>query len=143
MYKCVRKLHFCSGHRVFGHENKCAKMHGHNYVAWIYATSKDLDSIGRVVDFSVLKSKVGGWVEENWDHKFLLWQADTAVSVFAEHFSDSLVLLPFNPTAENMAMFLLDVANELLDEDGVFVYNVELYETENCKAVFSAQKVQG
>jgi 6-pyruvoyltetrahydropterin/6-carboxytetrahydropterin synthase len=42
---------------------------------------------------------------------------------------------PFNPTAENMAEWILkEVAPMVLKGTGVTVYHVELYETENCKA---------
>ena len=36
-----------------------------------------LDAIGMVVDFSVLKSFYGDWIDRNWDHGFLLWDKDT------------------------------------------------------------------
>ena len=64
MISCTRRIQFCAGHRVLGHENKCANAHGHNYVAYISARSNDLDKVGRVIDFSVLKEKIGGWIDE-------------------------------------------------------------------------------
>ena len=52
---CTRKIHFCAGHRVMHHENKCATAHGHNYYVELIAEAPSLDESGRVVDFSVLK----------------------------------------------------------------------------------------
>ncbi|MFW5872193.1 MAG: 6-pyruvoyl trahydropterin synthase family protein, partial [bacterium] len=78
MESCVRKIHFCYGHRVVKHENKCANLHGHNGVVWIHATpTKQKDQVGRIIDFSVLKQKVGGWIDEHWDHTMILWEQDT------------------------------------------------------------------
>ena len=63
------------GHRVVGHENKCRHIHGHNYRI-TFTCQGDLDSVGRVLDFSEIKSRLCMWVEDNWDHKFLAWEED-------------------------------------------------------------------
>ena len=78
MESCSRKIHFCYGHRVMNHESKCATLHGHNGIIWVHATPiKGLDQLGRVIDFSVLKEKVGGWVDTYWDHTMILYEEDT------------------------------------------------------------------
>lgn len=142
---CTRRIQFCSGHRVMGHESKCAHLHGHNYVVEITATA-ELDSIGRVIDFSVLKERVGGWIETNWDHGFVLHEHDrtgmAAMSCFSDEmslgnkaFTQKLYLMPMNPTAENMADYLLNiVCPKVLDGLGIVVTKVVVHETENCKA---------
>jgi 6-pyruvoyltetrahydropterin/6-carboxytetrahydropterin synthase len=116
---CTRKIQFCAGHRVMNHESKCAHLHGHNYEVHITAEAPALDGVGRVVDFSVLKQVVGGWIENNWDHGFLLFQEDreaiAAVSGFLEG-KQRLYLMPVNPTAENIATFILELGNKLLRE---------------------------
>jgi len=136
--ECVRKIHFCSGHRVLNHESKCANLHGHNYVAWIYAESPALDSIGRVIDFSVLKDKVGGWIDKNWDHTTILFKDDLELVNVAHLMSKNKPVwtCSFNPTAENMAFYLLKtICPIVLKDSGVTVTKIELYETENCKVV--------
>lgn len=131
----IRRIQFCAGHRVLNHESKCANPHGHNYVALFHASAASLDQIGRVIDFSVLKERLGGWIEEAWDHKFLVSSADTGLRDSLERVSKAAVVIcPFNPTAENMAYHLLHVvAPSLLGAYGVVVTKVELWETENCK----------
>ena len=137
MITCTRRIQFCAGHRVMGHENKCAHLHGHNYVAFFEAEG-DLDNIGRVIDFSVLKERIGGWIDEYWDHGFILFGDDYALSRLLNQFTAPLLkmyLLPANPTAENMAEYLLDeVCPAVLKDTGVKVTKVTLWETENCKA---------
>ena len=137
MITCSRKIHFCTGHRVLGHEGGCKYPHGHNYVAWIEAVAPDLDSIGRVIDFSVLKQRVGGWILENWDHAFICYEKDEDIINSFDKIKDHRLLVhTFNPTAENMADFLLhEVCPEVLDRTDVEVVKVTLYETENCYAV--------
>ena len=73
---CTRKIEFDSAHRVMKHESKCRHLHGHRYVAEITAAADGLDDLGRVIDFSVLKSVVGGWVDDAWDHGTLANDAD-------------------------------------------------------------------
>jgi 6-pyruvoyltetrahydropterin/6-carboxytetrahydropterin synthase len=140
MIKAVRKIHFCSGHRVLNHESKCANLHGHNYVAWVYAEVPELDSIGRVIDFSVLKEKVGGWIDEHWDHTTLLFIEDRELLEISIAFEKNkkVFICPFNPTAENMAEYILKVVGpEVLVGTGVRLTKVELWETENCKVEVS------
>lgn len=138
--KCARKIHFCSGHRVMGHENKCARLHGHNYNLWVYAEASSLDGIGRVIDFSVLKEKIGGWIEKNWDHKTILNGKDESLifELMTLGMGGDLYIADFNPTAEEMASYLLmNICPALLRDTGVGVTKITLYETENCFAEVS------
>jgi 6-pyruvoyltetrahydropterin/6-carboxytetrahydropterin synthase len=144
---CTRRIQFCAGHRVAGHENKCAHLHGHNYVALVTAEAEQLDSVGRVVDFSVLKERVGGWIDERWDHGMILWEDDGCVSGNVETIKrlgpcdapQKLYLMPSNPTAENMAAHLgAVICPQLLADVGVRVVEIVLWETENCYATWRA-----
>jgi 6-pyruvoyltetrahydropterin/6-carboxytetrahydropterin synthase len=133
---CTRRIQFCAGHRLKDHEGKCANIHGHNYVALFTAVAGKLDDVGRVIDFAVLKERIGGWIEKYWDHGFIYNEADTrmfdALRCVLEKKSWPA---PFNPTAEEMAKHLLQtVCPRLLKRSGVIVTKVELWETENCKA---------
>lgn len=137
------------GHRVVGHESKCRHLHGHNYRITFTAHARELDSLGRVVDFSVLKSQLCQWLEDNWDHKMLLWEEDPvgewlmALPGYATHaekhelenVAESVVILPTNPTAENMALHLLNVVGpQQLAGTGVSLIMVRVEETRKCAA---------
>lgn len=139
----TRRLQFCAGHRVHLHESKCAHLHGHNYVVFLTArgTESPLDTIGRVVDFSVLKERVGGWIDKHFDHGFIISAEDEAAAVMLTQFQASnggkqkLFVLPYNPTAENIARYLLeDVGPEVLKGTGCELVGVTVWETENCLA---------
>ena len=135
--QAVRRIQFCAGHRVLGHEGKCAHLHGHNYVAFFHAEADGLDEIGRIIDFGVLKEKLGGWVDEQWDHGFVYCAEDEEVAeIFSRHLpGHKRFVLPYNPTAENMARYLLEeVGPEQLEGTGVHLVKVVLWETENCFA---------
>lgn len=97
------------GHRVVGHEGKCRFLHGHNYRIHFVVAGEQLDEIGRVLDFSVIKEKLCMWLEEHYDHKFLIWEQDELLPQLQVLSGDSLVVVPFNPTAENIAQHLVEV----------------------------------
>ena len=144
--KAIRYHDISTGHRVVGHEGKCRHLHGHNYRIYFYCESEMLDHIGRVVDFSVIKSHLCQWLEDNWDHRFLAWHKDLLISQAIvslgsdfrtleqrDEFSESIVFVPFNPTAENMAHYLLThIAPELMAGTGVVVTKVVIEETRKC-----------
>lgn len=119
------------------HESKCATLHGHRYVVEITATAPALDGIGRVIDFSVLKQKIGTWLDEAWDHTTLLCHEDlqTIEALDKAPGFKKPWIAPFNPTAENMASFLLkEICPKLLEGTDVTVTKVTVWETPNCWA---------
>ncbi|HEX4353343.1 MAG TPA: 6-carboxytetrahydropterin synthase [Polyangiales bacterium] len=128
-------MQFCAGHRVREHESKCRNLHGHNYVAFFHAESaRGLDPLGRVIDFGVLKERIAPFIERQWDHGFILFREDAEAIEAVSRVSDQkLFLLDVNPTAENLAQYLLDeVCPRALEGSSVSVVKVVLWETENC-----------
>ena len=172
-YTVIRSHEICAGHRVVGHESKCRHLHGHNYKFHFKVAPKHgcgkvvtrgkliedgLDSVGRVIDFSVVKTTLCQWLEDNWDHKFLHWEKDNLIDglktliIFdrnnfdddaidkedENHFFNSLVSLPFNPTAENLAAYMVEVIGPLLlDEHGVQLVECTIEETSKCHVNYS------
>lgn len=133
----TRRLEFDAGHRVMNHESKCANLHGHRYVAEITAYAPELDPIGRVIDFSVIKERIGSWIDEHWDHNMIVCADDarTIQCLLAAPRVKQPFLMPCNPTAENMASHLLYVVCPAeLGDTGVTVTKVRLWETPNCFA---------
>ena len=154
---------FSAGHRVVGHENKCRHLHGHNYRVHFKCSALQLDNLGRVIDFGIIKDTLCAWVEQWWDHKTILWDQDPIAGVIdklaaeainkaaltthpdkateaagnaACELGDSIVLVPFNPTAENMGLFLLNtVAPVMLANTGVTLVAVCIEETRKCSAL--------
>ena len=178
--KVIRTHEICAGHRVVGHESKCRHLHGHNYVFHFEVAPKrekravtvqitegssavmqlespertKLDDLGRVIDFSIVKSTLCEWLEANWDHKFLHWEHDALIDGLKSllnddrnsvvdakdnmHFYSSLVSLPFNPTAENLAAHMVNVVGpELLDPYGVELIACRIEETSKCHVEYT------
>ena len=140
----MRRIKFCAGHRLMNHGGKCEFFHGHNYVADFYVTANESDAVGRVIDFSQLKTAFKGWFDEHWDHGFLVHEDDeNAINALKQVVPLKLYVLPYNPTAESMAKYLLEVVSpELCQEfDGydVHVTKVVVWETDDSFAEASLQ----
>lgn len=159
---CV-KLKMDAAHRIYGHESKCKDIHGHEYRFEVYCRAADIDELDRVIDFSVVKHRVGAWIDNNWDHGMLLscedpirklWtQNQMWVKVDHANMPDDIILdqaltdaplygmkffiMEGNPTAENIAAHLKAIANELLKDTDIRVHRVVCHETTNCSAIAS------
>lgn len=134
-----RRIKFCAGHRLVGHGGKCERLHGHNYVAEFTVTSDHVDTVGRVIDFAELKARFKGWLDDNWDHGFVLFSEDReAIAALQSVQPNRVYLMPYNPTAENMARFLAEeICPELLKGTGVSLTQVTIWETEESAATFT------
>lgn len=87
MYYVTKRLEISAAHRLeLDYESKCTNVHGHNWIITVYCRAEQLDSNGMVTDFTHIKRVV----KERLDHTVL---------------ND---VLPFNPTAENIARWIVD-----------------------------------
>jgi len=124
---------FSTGHRVYQHESKCAHLHGHNYRIHFTVEAPNLDSIGRVMDFSVIKEKLCVWLEQEWDHKFLVWGNDPWSTTLKALDPEGTVIVDFNPTAENMGEYLINtIGPAVLAGTEVTLVKVRIEETRKC-----------
>lgn len=138
-YYVTRQIDFCYGHRLLNYEGKCRHLHGHNGRAVIQISSTKLDNRGMVLDFSDIKSVVSKWIDENLDHRMILHREDPAVE-FLKQLNEPLFLIDNNPTAENIAKLIYQVAAE----QGFPVVKVDLWETPHCFATYgTAESASG
>ncbi len=85
MYIVKKTFEIAGAHRLsLSYESKCTALHGHNWVITVWCSARELNTDGMVVDFSHIKKAVHDYL----DHGCL---------------ND---LLPFNPTAENLARWI-------------------------------------
>ena len=130
----IKRHHsFCAAHRIVGHGGKCEKLHGHNYKVTFHIEGPVHES-GMVVDFAEIKYTHCRWIDKNWDHRTILWTEDPILKdlepVIDKYTTiGSIAYVPFNPTAENMATYLL----HRLEATGYpKLVRVDLQETDNC-----------
>ena len=84
MYTVIKRMEVSAAHSLnLSYQSKCENLHGHNWIITVYCRAKELNADG-VVDFSHIKQAV----KEKLDHRNIN------------------EVLPFNPTAENMARWI-------------------------------------
>ena len=123
------------GHRVVRQGGRCERLHGHRYTIHFVCAADELNDIGMVLDFGVMKTRLCNWLEEHWDHRLLLWAEDPLLPALRDVSPESVVVVPFNPTAENLADHLLTVVGPAqLAGTGVTLVRCMVEETRKCAA---------
>jgi 6-pyruvoyltetrahydropterin/6-carboxytetrahydropterin synthase len=109
MYAVIKRIEFCYGHRLMGHDGVCRHPHGHNAVAEVEIRAGGLDARNMVVDFADVKKVVKDWIDREIDHRMILRHDDPLVAPLAA-LGEPMYLLESNPTAERIARLIYDVA---------------------------------
>ncbi len=87
MYYVTKRIEVAGSHRLeLSYGSKCSQLHGHNWIITVHCRAKELNADGMVTDFSHIKELICG----NLDHA---------------NFNE---VLPFNPTAENIARWVCE-----------------------------------
>lgn len=130
MYADRIELIFDAGHRLLKYKGKCESPHGHTFKAEIMLSSEKLNQMGFVIDFVELRDKVGKWIDENWDHAFLVNDQDEELLRTLDLLKGKKVFVfrSENPTAEVMAKYLYDYVEKLY---GDLVSKVRIWESPN------------
>lgn len=136
MITCTRRIEFDAAHRILNHESKCKMLHGHRYVIEAQFSSKELDNLGRIIDFGVIQEVLGTWIDDNFDHNTILFIKDQDLGKqISAATGQEIFYLNENPTAENIAKFLFEeICPKLFAEKEVKCTSIRLYETPNCYA---------
>jgi len=114
------------GHRLLGHNGRCAYLHGHNYTFEVSVIGTP-NEIGLVIDFKDVK-KVLDDLLDIFDHAMILNKEDPSIEVLR---LERLVVLSVNPSAENLASLVFNHLTEKLNSPSAKIARVLCRETED------------
>lgn len=138
MNSAVKTHYFSYAHRLYQHKGKCRNLHGHNGKVCFKVSSDTLDALGMVIDFGQIKQTLCNWIDDNWDHKCLIYEYDPLAYELKN--IDGLVIVKWNPTAENMANYLLTKIGPELLPDTVKLSEVVFRESKGNYAKITGQR---
>ena len=120
-FEVMIERNFSSAHQLRGYKGKCENLHGHNYKIEIYARGRELDNIGLLVDFVELKTAADE-VVQYLDHRNI-----NELAPFDQQ---------LNPSAENLARYILERVSARVGDERVQVYKVRCFETPTSVATY-------
>ena len=121
MFEVMIERNFSSAHQLRGYRGKCENLHGHNYKIEIYARGRELNNIGLLVDFVELK-QAADEIVQYLDHRNI-----NELAPFDEE---------LNPSAENLARFILERIASSIRDERVEIYKVRCFETPTSVATY-------
>lgn len=113
----IRKQYKFEGAHIVRHcySTRCsASVHGHSYIVEVKLQARALDEAGMVLDFGVMKDTIGNFID-SFDHAICIWEKDKELLDFAK-LSDRHIVMPISPSAENLAIILMQKISKILDE---------------------------
>ena len=119
MYEIVIQSDFSAAHRLRRYEGDCERMHGHNWRVDALLEAKEVNSLGMVADFRVVKHMLGEVLEE-FDHHDL-----NELARFQQQ----------NPTTENIAGAIYRQLSQKLPQ-GMRVKKITVWESDHCGASY-------
>ena len=143
--KIVKIIEWDMGHRVLHHRSVCRGLHGHRYkievcVSGELVSKSGASEEGMVIDFSDIKKISNQFIQEKLDHAFMVWEKDEdLISFFKQSKGHKPVIVPFTPTAENIAAYIFNkLQDKFLDvyKTGLHLHSVKLWETPTSYALY-------
>ena len=131
MYTVKIMSHFSAAHSLRGYNGNCEDLHGHNWKVEVVASSRELNDLGMVMDFAVLKKITNNALRE-LDHHHL-----NELDYFSDKKSESEPQEEkHNPSSEEIARYVFIKLKEKISEQGCQLTQIRVWETENSCAIY-------
>lgn len=120
MYELKILTHFGSAHQLRNFGGRCEDLHGHNWKIEVCVKGEELDDVGLLVDFAVIKKSTKEIIDK-LDHKFLNE---------LDYFKD------INPSSENIARHIYKTLEQQLNNGNIRVSSVTAWESDSASATY-------
>lgn len=130
--KIAKEFRWEMGHRLSFHKGKCINLHGHSYKLLV-EFGGDVDSDGMMMDYFDVK-KIISPIVEKLDHAFMVYEKDTLLIESLKSLNSNFVLVPYQPTAENICRYFLDEIKSAGMPQNIKAVKVKIFETESTYA---------
>lgn len=120
---------FEAAHALLDYDGPCRNIHGHSYKLWVSVSGEIDPKSGMILDFGDLKSIVNEVIISKYDHSLMLSADDEKTNKTSGLFLENLIVLPFNPSSENLIIYFSELINESLPAR-IRLFKLKLYETE-------------
>lgn len=129
-------------HRQWRAESHCRFVHGYSREFFFEFAANELTKEGWVVDFGGLK-KLKTWLENVFDHTFLVAQDDPELEAFKALDAKGAIMLRVlpNPGMEGTALYVYEEASKILESlygKRAWITKVEVRENDKNSAIFEA-----
>lgn len=150
--KISKQIEWDMGHRILNHSSKCKNLHGHRYRAEIIMEGNLIDingssAEGMVIDFGQVKKIAIKNIHDILDHGFMVWKKDrTLVNFFKKNPDQKHIIVPFVPTAENIAGWIFITLDKKFKDKyktGLKLHSVKVWETPTSVAICSRKDIYG
>lgn len=132
--RITKEFKFEMAHALWGYDGPCKNIHGHSYYLYVTIIGEPINDPsspknGMVIDYSVLKKIIKKNVTDPLDHALLL-NKDTPHNELEQfnNMFDNIVLVPFQPTCENLLNDFAHKIKKVLPE-GIKLFSLKLSET--------------
>jgi 6-pyruvoyltetrahydropterin/6-carboxytetrahydropterin synthase len=131
--KITKEFKFEMAHALLGYDGPCKNIHGHSYYLYVTLTGEPISNPaspynGMVMDFSELKKLIKNSITDKLDHALLLNSATPAEELKALEKFNNVVLVPYQPTCENLLIDFAEQIKKILPEK-VKLFSLKLCET--------------
>ncbi len=96
-----------------------------------------------VIDFADIKKIAQKYIQKELDHAFMVWDKDEKLLEFFKHSKGHRpVIVPFTPTAENVAAYIFHILNDKFSDvykTGLHLQSIKLWETPSSYALHEAK----
>lgn len=140
MITITKEFTFDTAHLLENHSGKCANLHGHTYRLLITVSSQKLNE-GMIIDFGDLKNIVNHLFVEKIDHS-LIYNINSnekfvlEIANILKKNNKKVYEVSFRTTCEEMSRYIYNLLKEPLNNVGILLLKIELYEGEKSHATY-------